>query len=89
MLDNHPADGISGCHTAPGLREPVWPLCGHRPWRSRDHYFPCRRRDWWSLFCMPGVYPRLRWPSSIGADLRGLEAVGVAALRSLDSLLVG
>jgi hypothetical protein len=37
---------------------------------------------------MLGVYPRLRWPSSIGACLRGLEAVGMAAFCVLDAWLV-
>jgi hypothetical protein len=46
-LDRHPAAGDSECHTAPGLREPAWPLRGHRPWRSRDLMCPCRRREVW------------------------------------------
>ena len=54
-LYRHPAAGDSGCHTAPGLREPVWPLRGHRPWRSRDLLCPCRRREVWRWFFTPSV----------------------------------
>jgi hypothetical protein len=61
-----PGGGIEGCHTAPGLREPALPLSGRRPWRSCDHYFPCRRQDVWHWFITHRVFPWLRWLSALG-----------------------